>query len=277
MSHRSAVVTGGPLTRTSTNILVRYLRSLIQSVRPVVQIRPHRLWEVDVLRGFAILIMAIYHLAWDLWGLAGWPIDMYGPFWRTWQRVTATLFIGLVGVSLHLRYQRAREHPQGRAPYLRAAAIFTWGVVISVATYLFQPEMYVRFGILHFIGTAIVLAYLLAPFSWPNLFLGIGLLLLPQLPWRHDIAWLEWVGMARTVHPAFDYYPLIPWLGIVLLGIFIGHMLFPRGQRRVPLPEISPPLLRWLHLAGQNALLLYLIHQPILIALLILLGIIPLG
>lgn len=256
-----------------------YGRALVQSVRPVLRLRAHRLWEVDVVRGIAIVLMVIYHLAWDLWGLAGWPIDMYSLFWRTWQRITAGTFIGLVGVSLHLRYQRM--HRQGKVSslpvYRRALTIFTWGIVISIATYFFQPEMYIRFGILHFIGTAIFLAWPLARASWLSLFLGSVLLLLPNLPWRHQSPWLEWVGMAQFPRPAFDYFPLVPWLGLVLLGIFFGHLLWPRGQRRFPLPLQTPGPLRWLQLAGQNALLLYLIHQPVLITLLILVGVIPLG
>ncbi len=256
-----------------------YLHALLASIRPVLRPRGHRLWEVDALRGFAIVIMVIYHLVWDLWGLAGWPIDMYGPFWTIWQRVTASLFIGLVGVSLHLRYQRqrARGTPSPRPVLLRAATILTWGMVISVVTYIYQPLMYIRFGILHFIAVAMVIAYLFAPLSWPNLLLGLGLLFLPRSPWRHGVPWLEWLGLARTVHPALDYFPLVPWLGVVLLGLFLGHLLFPGGKRRFPLPLHSPPVLRWLQIAGQNSLLIYLIHQPILITLLILLGVVPIG
>jgi len=255
-----------------------YVRALIQSVRPVFHARPHRLWEVDALRGFAIVIMVIYHFVWDLYGLAGWPIDMYGPFWRTWQRITATLFIGLVGVSLHLRYQRMRERGSvsARPTYLRAAVILTWAMGISVTTYLFQPQAYIRFGILHFIGVAILLAWILVRFTWLNLVVGISLLFLPYISWRHNITWLEWVGLIKAPHLAFDYFPLIPWLGVVLLGIFLGHIFFPQGKRRISLAPRAPSTLRWLQLAGQNALLLYLIHQPVMITLLVVAGIIPL-
>ncbi len=256
-----------------------YGRLLLQSIRPIFKVRPYRLWEVDVLRGVAILLMVLYHLVWDLWGLAGWPIDLYSPFWRGWQQVTATTFIVLVGISLYLRYQRmrARGSVSSRLVYQRALAIVSWGLVISVVTYLFQPLMYVRFGILHFIGVAIFLAWPLARYPWGALLLGGALLLLPQLPWRHTNPWLEWVGLSQSPRPAFDYFPLIPWLGVVLLGIFLGHLLWPQGKRRISLaPQARGPF-RWLQLAGQNALLLYLVHQPVLITILVILGIVPLG
>lgn len=266
------------LSRTGIQtFLGEYRQALTKSVRPVLRLRSHRLWEVDVLRGVAILMMVVYHLVWDLWGLAGWPIDMYGPFWVAWQRITASLFIGLVGVSLHLRYQRglATGRPAKRAVLTRALVLFTWALVISVVTYVYAPAMYIRFGILHFIATAMLLAYPLVAHFWPALVLGMGLLLLPRFPWRHPIPWLDWLGMAETVRPALDYFPLVPWLGLVLLGIALGHLTFPRGHRRWALPPRPPASLRWIAVAGQNSLLLYLIHQPVLITLLILAGIIP--
>ncbi len=256
------------------HLLQDYVRSLVQSIRPVIHLRRDRLWEVDLLRGVAILMMVVYHLVWDLYGLAGWNIPMYGPFWSTWQRITAGLFIGLVGVSLHLRRQRKRGQPAAYGARLRGLVIFTWGMVITLVTFLFRPQEFVRFGILHFIGVSILLAYSMASFRWLNLLLGSLLLYLPRLTaWRHQLGVLEWAGLDRAPHPAFDYFPLVPWLGLVLLGIFFAHLLFPEGKRRLPLQPTSPGPLRWLQLAGQNSLLIYLIHQPLLVAGLTLIGI----
>ncbi len=250
------------------------------SIRPIVHFRRDRYWEVDAWRGFAITIMVIYHLMWDLYGLAGWKIEMYKGFWHYWQLVTATSFIGLVGVSMSLRAGRLQQKGKLRfAPFLqRGVVIFSWGMVISLVTFFYAPSGFVRFGILHFIGVAIILAYPFLRFRWLNLVLGAALLLAPRLIlWRHDAAWLEWLGMIRSPHPAFDYFPVIPWLGVVLIGLFVGNMLYPRGERAFAMPDWSRfgPV-RWLALAGQNSLLIYLIHQPILITVLILAGVISL-
>lgn len=263
-----------------TAAMSTWFQGMISSIRPVRHFRQDRLWEVDALRGVAITIMVIYHLVWDLYGLAGWPIEMYQGFWHIWQLTTASMFIGLVGVSMSLRYHRMMARGSVRfRPFLqRGIIIFSWGVTISLVTYLYQPASYVRFGILHFIGLAIILAYPFLRFRWLNLLLGLGLLILPQvLPWRHQIAWLEWLGLIQQPHPTFDYFPVIPWLGVVLIGIFLGHTFFPQGQRRIPLPDLTAwAPMRWLALAGQNSLLIYLIHQPVLITLLVLLGVVRL-
>ncbi len=257
-----------------------WFQMMSASVRPVRTPRPARYWEVDAYRGFAILIMVIYHLVWDLYGLGGWDIDVYTGFWHGWQLVTAGSFIFLVGVSMVLRAQRMQA--QGRAHFRpfwqRGMVIFLWGMVISLVTWLFDPGAYVRFGILHFIGVAIWLAYPFLRWGWWNVFPGMFLLTAPQiLAWRHDWVWMEWMGLARNPHPSFDYFPVIPWLGMVLLGIAVGSVLYPAGQRGFSLPDLShKPWMRWLVLAGQNSLLLYLIHQPILITLLTLLGVVKL-
>ena len=250
------------------------------SIRPVIHFRSDRYWEVDAWRGFAIVIMVIYHLMWDLYGMAGWKIDVYEGFWHYWQLVTATSFIGLVGVSMSLRAGRMSQKGslRFRPFFLRGVVIFSWGMVVSLVTFFYLPSGYVRFGILHFIGVAIILAYPFLRFRWLNLILGVVLLLLPRVTsWRHDIPWLEWLGMIQKPHPAFDYFPVIPWLGVVLIGVFLGNMLYPEGKRAFSPPDWSrfAPM-RWLALAGQNSLLIYLIHQPILITILALLGVIKL-
>lgn len=260
--------------------LQTWLTAIKNSIRPVLHIRSDRLWEIDAMRGFAIVIMVVYHLVWDLYGMAGKKIDVYNGFWHYWQLVTATSFISVMGLAMSLRAGRWRTHaPLSFTPYLwRGLTIFFWGLIVGLVTWLYNPHEFIRFGILHFIGVATVLAYPLLRFKWMNLILGSGLILLPHLlPWRHQLSSLEWLGLIDNVRPTFDYFPLIPWLGVVVLGIFAGNLLYPRGERAFTLPNISrlAPA-RWLALAGQNSLLIYLIHQPLIILILILLGIIKL-
>jgi uncharacterized membrane protein len=75
------------------------------------------------------------------------------------------------------------------------------------------------------------------------------------------------LGIEPTNHVYADYFPLIPWSGVVLLGIFLGNTLYTNGERRYPLPLSSMPFmpLQWL---GERSLMLYLLHQPILVAIL---------
>ena len=257
-----------------------YFSGMRASVRPVFVLRGERLWEIDALRGVAIVMMVVYHLLWDLYSLGGYDIALRSGFWSYWQIVTASLFTGLVGLSLTLSYNRERQtHPTGSLwlkYIIRGLTIFTWGLVIGAVTYLaLGVGYYVRFGILHMIGVSIILAYPFLRLRWINLALGITLALLgPAIQGlRLDLPWLEW--LAPTPGSGVDYAPLIPWFGRVLIGVFLGNTLYAGGRRRFALPDLGQnALVMPLRLMGENSLLLYLIHQPILLATLFLLGVI---
>jgi uncharacterized membrane protein len=260
--------------------LTTYLTGMRASITPVRVLRADRLWEIDALRGVAILMMVVYHLMWDLASLGGFDITLRSGFWSYWQIVTASLFTGLVGLSLTLSYNRERQTRLTGSLWskyvIRGLTIFTWGVVISVVTYLaLGTGYYVRFGILHLIGLSIILAYPFLGFRWLNLALGIVFVVLgPAIQGLQlNLPWLEW--LAPTPGSGVDYAPLIPWFGRVLIGIFLGNMLYPGGQRRFAQADRSNnSLIRPLRLMGENSLLIYLMHQPILLVTLSLLGIV---
>ncbi len=242
--------------------------------------QPQRLWEVDSLRGFAIVEMVFYHFVWDLsfFGLTQATL-VVGP-WQWFARSIATLFIFTMGVSLTLSYNRERRklgHGHLFGKYLRRGLmIFGWGMVITVATYFFIGRGFVIFGILHLLGLSVVLAYpFLKANRWVTLAAGSGIILAGILvdPLRSDSAWLVWLGIKQTGSYMVDYYPVLPWSGIALLGVFVGHTLYPGGRRTFSLPDWGglPPL-RGLQFLGRHSLLIYLIHQPIIIGIFMALG-----
>ena len=66
-----------------------------------------------------------------------------------------------------------------------------------------------------------------------------------------------------------DYYPLIPWFGVVLLGIAVGKWIYPNGTRLFSLPDLGGNAIsKALRYLGRNSLVVYLVHQPVLIGLL---------
>lgn len=263
------------------NTLSTYFTGMRASITPIVGLRGDRVWEIDMLRGVAIFMMVVYHLLWDLQGLAGYDIEVYTGFWHYWQIATASLFLFLVGVSLTLSYHQSLQRRPGESPFpkvlLRAIEVFSWGMVITLVTYLFDPVWYVRFGILHLIGVSMVVGYFFLRFRWLNLFLGIVIIVLgwvvPLV--GLDIEALTWLGLDATPGTVFDHSPMIPWFGRVLIGIFVGNTLYANGVRQFRLPDVSNWFpIRILRLMGQNSLLIYLIHQPIMIVLLVLLGVV---
>jgi uncharacterized membrane protein len=74
-----------------------------------------------------------------------------------------------------------------------------------------------------------------------------------------------------------DYRPLLPWFGIVLIGLFFGNLVYGDGRRPTVTEDKAPVLARPLLPLGRNALFVYLIHQPIIIALLAVSGLVDLN
>ena len=240
-----------------------------------------RLWEVDMVRGVAIIMVVVYHLVWDLNAFGGWDITMSSGFWHYFQRVTASTFVLLVGVSMTLSYRKASPLTKSLYPrYLkRGLKLLAAGAAISAITWLFLGQGYVQFGILHFIGISVMIAYPFLRFQFTNL--GVGLILLIAGRYINTSivphGWLIWLGLQPEGYYAVDYFPMIPWFGLVLIGIFLGNWLYG-SQRSIPLPDAShlAPV-SFLSRLGQHTLPIYLLHQPILLVLLVISGVADIG
>jgi uncharacterized membrane protein len=240
---------------------------------------PHRprLWEVDTLRGIAIVLMICYHFMWDLNFFGVYRTDILGTAWQTFARSIATLFLLVLGVSLTLSYTAYRRKTGHTAPFqkylLRGLQVFGLGLLITIGTYFFVGDQFVIFGILHLLGASIIAAY---PFlghvshKWVSLVAGlviIGLgIYLDTLVVDHP--WLIWLGVKQASRGMVDYYPFFPWFGIALLGVFAGYTFYPEGQLRFSLPPLSDIApVRGLRFLGRHSLLIYLVHQPLIIGL----------
>ena len=235
-----------------------------------------RFWEIDAVRGVAIGMMIIYHLMFDLYFFRISDAIFTYRFWFYFQRTTASTFLFLVGVSLAVYRIQCLQRGQNvryAALLLRGLRIFAWGLVVSVVTWFaLGSPLYIRFGVLHFIGVSIALAYPFLAWRWQNLLLGVLLLILGA--WLSDRTftwtWLFWLGFEPRNHQYVDFFPLIPWFGVVLFGIAAGNFFYrPEGRLR-SLPDLSALVpvqaLQWL---GRHSLPIYLLHQPVLIALLL--------
>jgi len=239
-----------------------------------------RLWEVDTIRGIATILMIGYHLIFDLAFFGAYAGNMYSTPWQLVARSIGTTFILVLGVSLTLRYHRLRPELNQRQlfrKYLqRGATLFGLGMVVTVVTYFVLGRGFVVFGILHLLGLSVILAFPFLRSRWASLAGGVVAIGLGVYLGSVKVLypWLLWLGVPQFGRFMVDYYPIFPWFGFALLGMFVGFTLYPRGIRRFALPDLSHTTsIRALTYLGKHSLLIYLIHQPILLGLLILVGI----
>lgn len=244
--------------------------------------RPTRFWELDFIRGLAVVMMVLYHAFYDLDYFDGYPLNVRSGPWLYFAEATAAIFIVLVGLSLTLSSSRARKRGASEKLYLRffkrGLKIFSLGLVITFSTYLLIGRGFIIFGVLHFIGVSIVLAYPFLRLRTFNLFAGsiIVLLGIYLQGLTFSFPWLLWLGFAPENFYTLDYFPILPWFGLVLIGIFLGNRFYQDGNRCFRLPDLSGYfMVEPLCILGRNSLMIYLVHQPAIVVVLFLVGIIP--
>lgn len=225
---------------------------------------------IDALRGVAILGMIVFHTVWDLSlvGLSATPIAEE-PFWAGFARVVAGSFLFIAGASLVLATRAGINWPTF---WRRIAIVGCAASIVSLVTWQIFPTQWVFFGILHQIalGSILALPFLRAPLL---LVLAVAAVAI-ALPFfvQHPIfdeGPLLIVGLGTFFPAAVDYVPILPWTGLILAGVAAMRIALARG--------FEPTLTAWratsmparaLVLGGRHSLLVYLVHQPILIALL---------
>jgi uncharacterized membrane protein len=231
-----------------------------------------RIWEVDFLRGVSIILMVGYHLLYDLGAMVGldsflgFSTDLSTRAWTVAQYFFAGLFVVLSGVSSTL----------SRGNVSRALKLFAVALLVTAATFVFDRSSVILFGILHCLAVSILLYGLFlekagaaACAAAGAAVIGLGVVIdraLQGVPIRTD--WLLPFGIHGPALGAFDYFPLFPWFGIFLVGAALGKSAYAPKLSRLPwrLP------VTFVNLAGRHSLLIYIVHQPIILAVLYVLG-----
>lgn len=222
--------------------------------------KTRRIQWLDAWRGTAVLVMIGWHLCWDLGLLGVMPLArMEEPLAVGVRYYIVCSFVLLSGISCRFSRSNAR----------RGLLTLGCAMVITLATYLAgQPAW---FGILHLLGCCMLL------YAW----LGKKLEKLPELPAvigylvlftmfhvicyrvRVSVPGLWMFGFRTPTFRSSDWYPLFPWLFLFLSGTVAGGWI-RRTEGEWKTKKGWPPLV-WI---GRRALWIYMLHQPVLLALL---------
>jgi|JRYI01.1.fsa_nt_gb uncharacterized membrane protein len=223
---------------------------------------PARIAGLDALRGAAIAAMVAYHFAFDLALFRVARLDFErDPFWLAARAAILSTFLCASGISLVL------ARLEGVSPakrWRRIAQIAACALAVSAASWLAFPRTWIWFGVLHAIAAAGILAW---PFTKaPRAALACGIAVIAAgLALSHpafDTRSLGWIGFATRRPPTEDYVPLFPWLGVVLVGVWLGHELAKRSFAPLAPLARAPAAVRWM---GRHSLAVYMVHQPLII------------
>jgi len=235
--------------------------------------RHSRFWEIDLLRTIAVAMMITFHVLYllNFFGIrnTGVPGPYHGFWW--WISIAiVSLFTFTAGISLTISYSKSKRISSF---VLRGLQILGWGMAITLITWFISRTEYVRFGILHFFGVTFMLAPFFARFRFINLILGVATMAIGVYIWEQgiytDCPWLLW--LVPYPFATMDYWPLLPFFGLFLVGMFVGKILYPEGSRRFRVLDLNNRAISTLTLPGRHPLVIYLVQWPAIIGILLVL------
>jgi uncharacterized membrane protein len=214
-----------------------------------------RIFTLDLLRTFAIVLMVIFHFIYDLkfFAYVDWDIPD-GEGWRSFRHLILMSFFLCLGASLHL------SHGNGilwRKFLVRLFQIAVSAAAITVMSLVMFPNNYIYFGVLHFIAVATIICIGFASKPSLSILLGILIISLYQL---NIVSGIWPFTSIRTYLPSYsnDYVGIFPWLGLVFLGIGLGASNWFKSDPLRRFKKYS-----FLAKPGQHSLIIYLLHQPL--------------
>ena len=223
--------------------------------------KQQRIWEIDAFRGFLILcVVAAHSLYFGAFVLGLFRLPPLITFVISYG---GALFVLLSGLSSTL----------GTHSVQRGLVVFTGGMILTVGSYiavrmkLLEADMIIRYGVLHLLGTAMLLTPLLKRLpTWELGLLGLELVILGYLldasPVIVESRLLFPLGFPYPGFTSGDYFPLAPHLGWYCLGIVLGRTLYREKKTLFPkVNEKSDPI-RFFSFCGRNSLYIFILHLP---------------
>ena len=228
---------------------------------------------LDTIRGITLISMIAYHASWDLVYIAGvnwhWYMSRQAFYW---QQSICWTFILLSGFCMVF----------SRHWLKRGLTVFAGGALVTLVTLAVLPQDRVVFGVLTFLGTAMLLAGALegvldrippaAGVAASALlfalcrninrgYLGFGRirLMLPGTLYRNLLT--AFFGFPAPEFFSTDYFSLLPWIFLFFCGCFAGRLALKKGWLKHPCMYYNIPVLS---LPGRHSLLIYLVHQPVI-------------
>lgn len=230
--------------------------------------------RIDALRGSAIIWMTFFHFCFDLNYFGFMNQNFYEDnLWTVQRNMIVSLFLFCAGMGQAFALEQGLSWARFWNRWKQVAGA---AVLVTLGSYFVYPESFIYFGVLHAIAIMLIimrLTYRLRYGLWILGALIIGLkFLLPAIfaasgPVIESFnqPWLNWLGIISRKPRTEDYVPLIPWLGVMWLGLAAGLALIK--HRSSILTAALPARLQPLASLGRYSLSYYLIHQPLLFGL----------
>ena len=227
----------------------------------------NRIYLLDTIRGILIIGVVVYHILFDLYDLfdvsaCQFIITKYADFIRDFGAGT---LIFISGISSRL----------SRSNIKRGIKAIIFSILLSIVTYF--ADCFIFFGIIHFMGTAMLIYGLLEKFlikldGIVAILVSFILFVICIYVLDNSIYPKEWndtvygyvLGFDGGKYMSWDYFPLLRWIFLFITGTYVGKY-FKEG--RIPgffYKDFCKPIT----FLGRYTIWIYLLHQPIVMGIL---------
>ena len=239
--------------------------------------KKNRAPELDLLRGFALFMMILMHLAYDLrfeFGLKGFGFLTANWFWAFVHPFFLVIFVGVSGVCSSF----SRNNFFRGLKLLAVAAgltLVTWAITVYA-----KINCLIIFNVLALLAVSILL-YSLVQFIEKKTsvkpvtvnvllgFLGTYLTVLGSSIGEMDYSTTNPVFMPlgfaiKNTPGVVDAMAVFPWMGVFLIGCVIGRVCYSKKETLLPASTKKlHPVFAPFEFIGRHSLIIYLFHQPV--------------
>ena len=245
-----------------------------------------RFIEIDIIKGVAVVFMVIFHFFYLSYfmGVKEYPID--SGILKFLAKTAHTIFIIMVGVNMAVSYQANKKKKNSYDTYFgkqakRAIFLLIAGLLVSYASYLGFGDLYVKFGIFHFIAAGIILGQIFIDNKIIAIIGAITIFLATIMVDKSSMFFYQKcqnvpmtcfiTGFANVKYSSLDHFPILPYLGYICLGIALGHTFYNNMERVSPINFSENTInkieenkiSKSLALLGKNSLAIYFTHFPL--------------
>jgi len=223
-----------------------------------------RIIGIDIFRGWAILLMVIFHFCYDLQHFNYIDFHIQTNLFFQWFRfLIVSMFLIAVGISLKLAHQ---QQINIKSLKKRAIQLGFASFMVSLGSYFIFPQTWIYFGVLHFVllSSFIVLPLLNRPYLSLSIALSTFIAFHLNLIDMHWLFKLTVVPLHLPIDATEDVVRFVPWISFVLLGMSISTLNWHKKLFDNTFFNKINKINIFFTFMGQHALVIYLSHQVFL-------------
>jgi len=195
-----------------------------------------RFIEIDFIKGFALIAMVIFHYFFlsEQMNIRSYNSSIL-PILAIFSHY---IFITMAGLNMAVSIAGKDKKTYQFNKIKRGLQLIVVGLIISYVTKLEFGDRYVKFGIMHFIGTATIISSFYA--NIPKVSLIIAMVIFSAHILFNNFGFKNYFlsfcsknpflcfisGILNLKYSSLDHFSLIPFLGVFSLGIAIAHILY---------------------------------------------------